>query len=209
MKGVAASFFLLLAMASSVNAAEANPIQKVLQMLSDLQAKIIKEGEAAQKVYHEFSEFCEGRSAELAFEIKTGKGEVADLKATIEKASADIESLNAKIEEIAAQLATDEQDLKAATEIREKEAADFAAEEADLSETIDTIHRAITILERELNNGASLMQLRSAGSVEQALAVLVQASAFSSADASRLTALVQSSARSDESDMDVGAPDVA
>jgi len=53
------------------------------------------------------------------------------------------------------------------------------------------------------------MQLRSAGSVEQALAVMVQASAFSSADASRLTALVQSSAHSEESDMDVGAPDEA
>lgn len=209
MKSVATSFLMLLAMASSANAAEANPIQKVLQMLSDLQAKILKEGEAAQKVYHEFSEFCEGRSAELGFEIKTGKGEVADLKATIEKASADIESLNAKIEEIAAQLATDEQDLKAATEIREKENADFTAEETDLSETIDTIQRAITILERELHSGASMMQIRSASSVEQALAVMVQASAFSSADASRLTALVQSSSHSDESDMDVGAPDAA
>merc|ERR1740138_1803440 len=151
MKCIGISCVLLSAMATSVVGAETNPIQKVLQMLSDLQAKIIGEGEAAQKVYHEFSEFCEGRSAELGFEIKTGKGEVADLKATIEKASADIDSLNAKIEEIAAQLATDEQDLKAATEIREKEAADFAAEEADLTETIDTIQRAITILERELN----------------------------------------------------------
>merc|ERR1740138_1267370 len=209
MKCIGISCVLLSAMATSVVGAETNPIQKVLQMLSDLQAKIIGEGEAAQKVYHEFSEFCEGRSAELGFEIKTGKGEVADLEATIEKASADIDSLNAKIEELAAQIATDEQDLKAATEIREKEAADFAAEESDLTETIDTIQRAITILERELSSGASLMQLRSAGSVEQALAVLVQASAFSSADASRLTALVQSSAHSDENDMDVGAPDAA
>merc|ERR1719453_2583749 len=38
---------------------------------------------------------------------------------------------------------------------------------------------------------------------------MVQASAFSAADASRLTALVQNSVQSDESDMDVGAPDVA
>jgi len=206
MKCVLVSFLVLVAAAS---AADANPIQKVLQMLSDLQAKIIGEGEEAQKVYHEFSEFCEGRSAELAYEIKTGKAEVADLQATIQKASADMDSLSAKIEDIAAQLATDEQDLKAATEIRDKEAADFAAEEQDLSETIDTIQRAITILERELNGGASLMQLKSAGSVEQALAVMVQASAFSAADASRLTALVQSSAHDETSDMDIGAPDAA
>ena len=60
-----------------------------------------------------------------------------------------------------------------------------------------------------MKSGASLMQLRSAGRVEHALAVLAQASAFSSADTSRLTALVQSSARSDESDMEVGAPGAA
>merc|ERR1719265_1957347 len=54
-----------------------------------------------------------------------------------------------------------------------------------------------------------MMQIRSASSVEQALAVMVQASAFSSADASRLTALVQSSSHGDESDMDVGVPDAA
>lgn len=37
-----------------------------------------------------------------------------------------------------------------ATAIREKEHKDFAAEEAELVETIDMIHRAVGILEREL-----------------------------------------------------------
>ena len=105
------------------------------------------------------------------------------------------------------QIATDEQNLKAATEIRDKEAADVAAEEADLSETIVTTRCAVTILERQLNKGASLMQLRSIGSGEQALAVMVKASAFSTADAYRLAALVLSLAHTDESDMDVDAPD--
>ena len=44
-------------------------------LLSDkkLEAKIIKEGEGAQKVYDEFAEFCDDRSKDLGFEIKTGK----------------------------------------------------------------------------------------------------------------------------------------
>merc|ERR1719421_2556822 len=105
-----------------------------------------------------------------------------------------MESLATKIEELAASIATDEADLKAATEIRAKEQADFAKEEADLVDIINTLQRAIAILEREMEKGgASMMQLQNAGSLAQTLDVMVKASALSSADASRLTALVQSS----------------
>merc|ERR1712176_1611271 len=57
--------------------------------------------------------------------------------------------------------------------------------------------------------GASMMQLQSAGNVVQALSVLVQSSAINSADAAKLTALVQNSQTSDDEDEALGAPDVA
>merc|ERR1719236_300479 len=112
--------------------AMANPIEKVIEMLSELQQKIIKEGEAAQKLYDEFSEWCEEESKNLQFEIKTAKAEAEELTATIDKATSDIKALDEKIEELAAAISTDEADLKAATEIREKEHADFVGEEAEL-----------------------------------------------------------------------------
>merc|ERR1719502_2158891 len=181
------------------HASNTDPIQKVLEMLSDLEGKILKEGEHAQKVYDEFSEFCEDRSRELGFEIKTGKGEVAKLEAAIEKESATIESLNAKIDELSAAIATDEADLKAARTIREKELATFEVEQAKLSETIDTLSRAIGIIEREMaSGGASMMQLKGAQSVAQALAIMVEATSLSTADASKLAALVQTSQESED-----------
>merc|ERR550514_2182359 len=85
-----------------------NPVQKVLEMLSDLQAKIVSEGEAAQKVYEEFSEWCEDRSRDLGFEIKTGKAQVADLEATIDDAAANIAALTSKVEELAAGINVDQ-----------------------------------------------------------------------------------------------------
>merc|ERR1719498_167912 len=100
-----------------------NPVEKVLSMLSDLESKIIKEGEVAQKTYTEFSERCEDRSRNLGFEIKDGKAEVAEETATIESATSSIASYNAKIEELANGISVDSADLKAATEIRKKEAA--------------------------------------------------------------------------------------
>merc|ERR1719162_242962 len=54
-------------------------------------------------------------------------------------------------------------------------------------------------------SGASMIQMKNAGSIAEALNVMVQASAMSSADATRLTALVQSS----QEESGAGAPDAA
>merc|ERR1712014_415209 len=55
-------------------------------------------------------------------------------------------------------------------------------------------------------SGASMLQLKSASSLSEAFNVMVQASMLSSADASRLTALVQTQQESDDSDEATGAP---
>jgi len=185
-----------------------SPVGKVLQLISDLQTKVIKEGEDAQKVYAEFSEWCEDRSRSLTFEIKTGKGQVEELKAAIAQDVSTIGALGAKVEKLAGDLSVDDADLKAATGIRAKESTDFAAEEKELVEVVGTLQRAIGILERELRKGgASMAQLKNAGTLTQALAVLVQGSMLSTADSSRLASLVQSS--SDDEDAPPGAPAAA
>jgi len=193
---------------------EANPIEKVIEMLGDLQQKIIGEGKAAQAVYDEFAEWCEEESKTLQFEIKTGKAEAEELTAVIEKAKSDIKSLDEKIESLSATLATDEADLKAAMDIREKEHALFVTEEADLIDTVDILERAIGILEREMAKNPALVQIQSAGNLLNALSTLLKATSISSGDASRLTALVQSKTKEttlaeDFAEEGVGAPDPA
>jgi len=195
---------------------QANPIEKVIEMLGDLQQKIIGEGQAAQKVYDEFAEWCEEESKTLQFEIKTGKTEADELNAVIDKAEADIKGFDEKIESLSATLATDEADLKAATDIRTKEHDLFVKEEGDLVDTVDILERAIGILEREMAKapGAALVQIQSAGSLLDALSVLLKATSITAGDASRLTALVQSKAKEtslaeDAAEEGVGAPDPA
>jgi len=191
---------------------EGGPVSKVFQMLADLESKIIKQGTDSQKTYDEFSGWCEDRSKNVAFEIKTGKAGVASVSATIEKETAISSSLGTKIEELAASLASDAADVKAANEIRSSEAADFAAEEKETTEVIGTLERAIAILNRKLAQGAgSMLQLKGTENMAQAFAVMVQASVLSSADATRLTALVQSNQDSESADGDatLGAPSTA
>jgi predicted nucleic acid-binding Zn-ribbon protein len=194
--------------------ATASPISKVLEMLGDLQAKIIAEGEAAQKEYAEYAEWCEDKSKDLQYEIKTGKAEVEELKATITKEDSTIEALTTEIGDLSAQIATAESDLKAATEIRAKEHASFGKEQAELTEVLSALERAIGILTEEMGkSGASMLQVARTNDLVQAFSAMVQASVLSSADAGRLTALVQSSsaAKSEDSDEEdgAGAPDAA
>merc|ERR1719217_667205 len=191
--------------------AQANPIEKVIEMISELEQKVIGEGEAAQKLYDEFAEWCEEESKNLQFEIKTGKAEAEDLQSTIDKCVSDIKALDDKIEGLVDQIAQDEEDLKEATGIREKENADFLAVEADLVDTIDALERAIGILEREMakTGAAALVQVQNAQSLVESLSAMVEASTISVADGKRLTALVQSQESSQDSDEELGAPDPA
>jgi len=185
--------------------ATASPIAKIITMIGDLESKIITEGEAVQKTYAEYAEWCETESRNVQYEIKTGKSQVADLTATIDKEAANIVAQDATIEELAGAISTDEADLKAATEIRDKEQAVFSEEEKDLVETIDTLERAVGIIEKEMKGGASMIQ--TSGSVVQALVTMVKAQSLSSAEGARLTALVQDKQESDDDDS--GAPQAA
>jgi hypothetical protein len=196
-------------LASSVQAeaTETNPVAKVIDLLSGLQAKIVGEGEEAQKVYDDYAEWCEDTAKNSQFEIKTGKATSEDLKAAIGEEATRQETLTAKLGELAESIATDEADLTAATQIRDKEFGDFSSEEKELVEVIDTLGRAVGILEKEAAGGASMLQLQNAGGVVQALNTIVQASLLSSADGARLTALVQSS--QDSEDDDAGSPAAA
>jgi len=200
--------FLAFAAVSPASATEANPIEKILEMISNLQAKVIAEGEDAQKAYDEFSEWCEDRSKQVGFEIKTGTAEVAELKATIEAETSAAAALETKIEELSNDIKTDEADLAAATTVRNQEAADFAAEEKELTTVISMLERATGILSKEMaKSGASMLQLNGITSITQAFSAMVQASALSSADASQLTAFVQST--SEDEDSSLGAPAAA
>jgi len=176
---------------ASASAEQVNPIGKVLEMLSDLQAKVIKEGEGSQKVYEEFSEWCEESNKRLAFEIKTGKAEAKELEAVISEETALIESLTTKAEDLAQKISVDETDLEQAAHIRSAEAAAFAAEKSELDDIIDTLSRAIGILQKHAS--AALLQSTGTTHLVEALNVMVQASGFSSSDAQKLTALVQQS----------------
>merc|ERR1719436_181587 len=189
-----------------------NPLSKVVELLDSLTAKVVAEGEAEAKAYKEYFDWCDDTSKSKGFEIKTLTAKKEKLEAEIADLAGSIAASESEIESLASKIAADESELKDATLIREKEASEFAANEADLVETIDTLSRAISILEREMTkNPAAFAQIDTANiaNVVKALGAIVDAAAFSSNDKQKLVALVQAR-QGDESDDDLtGAPAAA
>jgi len=188
----------------AVTATAESPISKVLELMSSLQQKVLKEGEAEQKAYEKFAEWCKDEAVSKQYEIQTGEGNVESLSATIEKETATISVEESKIGDVAKKIAVNTKDLTAATEIRTKEAADFAAADADLAETIDMLSRAIGIIEKNMR--ATGFVQGNNKEVVTALNALLQASSISAGDRSQLTALVQQAQGDDDDFLQSAAP---
>merc|ERR1719382_43706 len=183
------------------SAANANPLGKVIELMDSLTAKVVAKGEAEAKAYKEFFEWCDDAARSYNQDITTATNKKEKLEAAIGKHSGDIEASTAQIGELAASIASDDKDLKDATLIREKEAADFSANEAELVDVVDTLARAEGILEREMaKNPAAFAQVdtSSLNGVLKSLEAIVNAAAFSNDDRSKLLALVQAQADSDD-----------
>merc|ERR1719460_1461037 len=202
----------VLASALLLAGAQADPLGKVYELMDSLTAKITAEGEEEAKAFKEYFEWCDDAAANLHNEIKTGSKSQEDLEAAISKASADIEASTAKIEDLSGSISTDEKELKEATAIREKEVATFKASEAELMDAIDSLDRAIGILQKEMSkNPAALAQVdtRNLDSMVKSLGAVISAASLSAQDQKNLVALVQSQQGAESDDEELGAPAAA
>jgi chromosome segregation ATPase len=200
-----------LVLATAAVAAQAsNPMSMVLDLMDDTTAKIKKDGENEAKAFKEYFEWCDDVAKNTNFEIKTAKSAKEKLTAKIGQLSSDITVGTSKIEDLTAAIAAAEKELGEATAVREKEQADFAAAEAELVDGVDTLGRAIGILEREMaKNPAAFTQIDTSNlqALTQALSTVIDAAAFTGSDRKKLMAMVQQS--SDDEDTETGAPAAA
>ena len=205
------ALFCLGLLSGSATAVTVSPIEKVVQLMDSLTTKITAEGEAEAKAFKEYMEWCDDTKTETGFEIKTATSDIEQLEAAVGTSTSDISAATTEIEELANSISKDDADLKAATEIREKEAADFSAVESELVDTIDTLDRAITILEEEMSKNAALLQHNHVNSPTTkafiaALNTVVDAAGMHANDKQKLLALVQDKQSDEDGDEELGAP---
>jgi len=179
-----------------------SPIGKVLQLLTSLSAKIVKEGQSKQEIYEQFADECQVNAINLQHSIKSAKDKIGRLEAAIGAAKSDIEVASSNIEKVSEGFSKNEADLKQATKVRKDEQAVYEAENAELNEIIDTLVRAQQIVQKHFMKDSSFLQSdqQMLEGVTFAMQNLLAATALSTEDATTVSNLLQTIADKDDDD---------
>merc|ERR1711933_699101 len=139
------------------NAAKNRPVSKVITLLKDMLKQLEKEAEEDEEIYDKLACWCETNDKEKTKAIADAEAKIDDLTTKIEELTAASARLNTEIKNLESEVAKNQEALDQATAIREKQLAEFNAEEKDLLESISALKAAITVLSK--HQGSSLLQM--------------------------------------------------
>jgi len=137
--------------------AKNRPVSKVITLLKDMLKQLEKEAEDDQEIYDKMACWCETNDKEKTKSIADAEARISDLTTKIEELTANSARLNTEIKNLEKEVAANQAGLDKATAIREKELAEFNAEEKDLLQSISALKAAVTVLSK--HHGGSLLQL--------------------------------------------------
>jgi hypothetical protein len=137
------------------------PIQKVITLLEDMHAKGVSELKDEQVAFSSFKQWCTDTTSHKQKAIKEAEDAIENLKSSIAKAEADAAQLGEEIMVLDSDISGFQAEMQAATEIRDKEKADYKVEHTDLSESVDAVGRAVNVVKKQAGSKAqAMMQLK-------------------------------------------------
>jgi len=125
------------------------PVQKVLSMLSDMQAKGQAEMEVEAETFDKYEDWKVDQVRTTGFQIEDTSAKIETLKADVAKADATSAELGAAITALEGEIANAQKELADATALRNKEKDEYEALHADYSESFDALDRAIQVMKSQ------------------------------------------------------------
>merc|ERR1712118_108315 len=143
------SLLLGAAHAAGTSKSEVTPVQKVIQLMEGMLEKGKKEKHDEQVQFAAYKQFCDDTTVEKKRAIAEANERIEVLKADIQKYAADAAQLTKEIAELDEDISIWNGDIKAATNVRDIEKADYDATHKDYSESVDALQRAIAVLKKQ------------------------------------------------------------
>jgi DNA repair exonuclease SbcCD ATPase subunit len=122
--------------------ADVTPVQKVINMVEELQAKVSEEGKAEATTYDAFACFCKSKTDEKTKAISEEEQTLSDLQSEIKKLSSKRDQIDQDIQDLTEEIADHEHFLATAEGIRKEERAVFEAADLDLEKSVHQIQVA-------------------------------------------------------------------
>lgn len=152
-------------------------VNKVVTMLSDLHAQVMKEGEDEAAAYNKFGCFCKDTTADKNEAITKGEDEQTEKTTNIETLNEKRDGLDTQIEELEVAIEEANEEMKKATSERKETQTTYEKNEADVSGAIKALEGAITVIK---SSKPSLMQLNSVSETVKRAALMADAMGFAS-----------------------------
>lgn len=141
----------------AVTQSQKTPVARVVGLLKEMQKTLQSEMDEDAKLYEKLACWCSTNEKEKKGAISDGGGKIAELTSAIQALTAKIAQLEADVKQLDEEAAEEKKALAEATAIREKEAAQFHAEELDSVQAIESLKAAIIVLSK--HHGGALPQL--------------------------------------------------
>jgi hypothetical protein len=124
-------------------------VEKVIELLRDMEAKAKAEKNDESVEYAKFEQFCKDTAVNKQKEIDADNLLIEELSSTVEKLESDIAGLEEKIAALKQDIEVAEAGMKAAAEQRAKDHAMYTARIQDQAESVDALERALLVLQKQ------------------------------------------------------------
>jgi hypothetical protein len=153
--------FLVVQSAANVqDDAKNRPVSKVITLLNDMVKQLENEAKEDAEAYEAMDCWCITNDKAKTTAIADAEATIASLTAAIEAFTASSSKLNTEIEDLEAELAKNTDALDKATSVRQKELAEFNAEEKSSLGTIASLKGAVGALAK--HHDSAFLQAESA-----------------------------------------------
>jgi len=130
----------------AATATELTPIDRVVQLIDGLRAKIVADGAAEQTVYDKYACWCEETTARKAAAIENAKLLIEELGKNILELKGRLGTYQAEIAKLEKDIADTTEEINKAEEMRKKEHEDYIQKKGDLEHALENLIKAIDVL---------------------------------------------------------------
>ena len=164
------------------------PIEKVITLLTDLEAKVTEEGAKEAAEYDKYACFCKSTADSKTNAIKKEEEKIKELSALIDELKSDIEELDASAVKLGGEIEATEKKIKDEKEDRKEERDEYEIEDANVTQAIDAVDRAIDAMKNSKgdlsdDSKADLMQVAQKVTDKAQVAALLEAAQHNSKQA--------------------------
>lgn len=139
------------------------PVAKVINLLNEMATQVTKEKNSDEELHEKMDCWCKTNKAEKTAAIADAERRIGELQSLIEENVALEAQLKTEIANLATEITNKGKSLAQATEMRDKEHAEFAATHEETVATLEALANAIGALKKHHgDNGETFLQVKNA-----------------------------------------------